>query len=534
MSSYAPPAPATTLGSKLWGQWKAGSGAYTDAGTTLAANTQTVRQWNDQSGNGRHFSQATGANRPAYRTSIVNGKSVLRFDGAASFMSLAAAFAPTGSFSIIAVLATSSTADQMFLSGTGINRQVRLNESATGCLSLYEGTNAHRSAATTFPTNGTFGIAAWRGTVAAGCRIYKNAAEAYYAANPTPFAATLSVDVLGRFELTGGTLYSNLDLAELIFINGDLTRAEWRSLQEYLANEYAITIPAEVASVPEINFCQVTEANGAYFNLGYSRHPGVIGLGDWSIDPVEALALARSISIADAAAIYTSASGIPELSAFAPNDGLGFAAFKGYMMLDLEGASSLLDVYPAIIAAIRLKVPGARLLVWLGAPSFLANAAEKSWVSAADGVLMECYQAAVETTAEASAAAYQVVQDTRGYLNSAGLSSKALIPNLALEVGHTYPGYVYPDGPLTTAADLAARHTAIRDTEVCEAIAYWVACTPSNTQRRSDINGVAAGLDALISTAGANPVSVLSRPLQRRAGLRTRQLSFGTSLPISS
>jgi len=41
----------------------------------------TVARWEDQSGNNRHFTQGTLNNRPVLKTSILNNKNVLEFDG---------------------------------------------------------------------------------------------------------------------------------------------------------------------------------------------------------------------------------------------------------------------------------------------------------------------------------------------------------------------------------------------------------------------------------------------------------------------
>jgi hypothetical protein len=66
-------------GLKLW--LLAGVGAFSDAGSTPAVNNDAVRQWNDQSGLSKTFSQSILGSRPTYKTSILNSKSVIRFDG---------------------------------------------------------------------------------------------------------------------------------------------------------------------------------------------------------------------------------------------------------------------------------------------------------------------------------------------------------------------------------------------------------------------------------------------------------------------
>lgn len=73
--------PSSEAGLRLWLQ--AGVGYWQDtAGTTPAtADTTAVARWDDQSGNGYHVTQVTANKRPLLRTSIINGQSVLRFDG---------------------------------------------------------------------------------------------------------------------------------------------------------------------------------------------------------------------------------------------------------------------------------------------------------------------------------------------------------------------------------------------------------------------------------------------------------------------
>lgn len=59
----------------------ADGGVYTNAGTTQATQNQAVQQWNDLSGNNRHATQTTAANRPLFRNNVANNKPGLRFTG---------------------------------------------------------------------------------------------------------------------------------------------------------------------------------------------------------------------------------------------------------------------------------------------------------------------------------------------------------------------------------------------------------------------------------------------------------------------
>jgi len=71
--------PNSISGLKLW--LKGDAGVFSDAGITPAVADGTVQQWNDQSGNGNHVSEATLGARPLFKTGILNGRSIVRFDG---------------------------------------------------------------------------------------------------------------------------------------------------------------------------------------------------------------------------------------------------------------------------------------------------------------------------------------------------------------------------------------------------------------------------------------------------------------------
>jgi hypothetical protein len=74
----------------------------TDA-STITLNSTTVSQWNDKSGNGRNFSQATAGNQPTYQASGINSKPSVAFNGALN-----------NSMSASSVLSSGSTAGSIF------------------------------------------------------------------------------------------------------------------------------------------------------------------------------------------------------------------------------------------------------------------------------------------------------------------------------------------------------------------------------------------------------------------------------------
>jgi hypothetical protein len=110
--------------------------SYIDAGSTLvSADGDAVFQENDRTTNGFNAVQTTLAARPLNKRNIVNGKSVLRFDGTDDFMTfgniLNSVFAGADKkFAIIMALANYGTSENVrvmskYVDGTG-TRQIRV------------------------------------------------------------------------------------------------------------------------------------------------------------------------------------------------------------------------------------------------------------------------------------------------------------------------------------------------------------------------------------------------------------------------
>lgn len=95
-----------SLGANLTAWYLADTGVYKDAGSTLAANNETVQQWNDQSGNAHHLSQATSGNRPTYKTaSDYNTQKGIDFVAASSnFMTTPSQVIPSNNTTISAFI----------------------------------------------------------------------------------------------------------------------------------------------------------------------------------------------------------------------------------------------------------------------------------------------------------------------------------------------------------------------------------------------------------------------------------------------
>ena len=88
--------------------------ARTSRGYSTPVDADTVQNWKDLSGNGRHLVQATIASRPRYKINIQNGKPALLFDGSDDFLTLGKVDIRTAT--CIAVLRTLVTTNQVLLS----------------------------------------------------------------------------------------------------------------------------------------------------------------------------------------------------------------------------------------------------------------------------------------------------------------------------------------------------------------------------------------------------------------------------------
>ena len=98
-------------------------------GGSLVAADGVVARWEDKSGNARHATQATLANRPQRKTGIKNGKDIIRFDGTKSMINSVAQLATTSGTIFVTANRPGAGTDQLFFqagslsakSGVGIS-----------------------------------------------------------------------------------------------------------------------------------------------------------------------------------------------------------------------------------------------------------------------------------------------------------------------------------------------------------------------------------------------------------------------------
>jgi hypothetical protein len=256
--SYAQ-APGNVSTNLRW--WlKANAGTFTDNGTTAAADGQSVQQWNDQSVVLNHTRQTTLANKPVYRTNIINGNPVLRFAGDQFIDGLAApGIGPTDHLYMFMVMTQSSYSPGGTSDGNGtfiIDRTSATNnllsfKMVNGDKYYYQKRNDAGGSLT-----GPISVTSAQTNTVTLVSFFRNVGVSY------------GININGRLDATSGGDSENItapvirlgrhtstpngglngDLAELILYNNLLSVADRLKVESYLAIKYGITLDQSVAT----------------------------------------------------------------------------------------------------------------------------------------------------------------------------------------------------------------------------------------------------------------------------------------------
>ena len=205
-------------------------------GGSLVAADGAIARWQDKSGNARHATQATLANRPLLKTAIQNGKSVARFDGSNDFM-VHGMTTTSGSFSIFAV--TKELGVQSSYRGivaVGID-----SDSGSMLLSKAQSTwGTYSSSSAASPSTSAAGTSAFRLL----CMIDNGAAGGFFymdaAANGT-WAGNTRGQTLPHVGGSAGQ-YTYSDIAEILVFPSALSDTNRQQVERYLGEKWGITV----------------------------------------------------------------------------------------------------------------------------------------------------------------------------------------------------------------------------------------------------------------------------------------------------
>lgn len=234
--------PRSISGLSLWFDPSDSSTLFQNSSLTtpISSDGQTVSGMSDKSGNNYY---ATSTNGPTYKTNIVNGKSILRFNGSQWINNVSYPF-PNTAYSIFAIGYLTT-----FYSGSG-GYQRLLQAYPDGILFL----GTLNSNVATFT-----GVGAWQGGTAANSPSY-NWLGSWYLVEMQLSGSTLYPYVTGNAQSTKGSSstssFTNLniggangafsgqpwygDIGEILVYNSYLANADRQKIEGYLAWKWGI------------------------------------------------------------------------------------------------------------------------------------------------------------------------------------------------------------------------------------------------------------------------------------------------------
>lgn len=212
----------------------AGSNTLTNTGSTtfgqgVAYYSGVVAKELDQSGSGNNATQTTQSKRPAYQTSIQNGKPMLLFDGVSDLLSIPSLALSTAHTAFIVVKPVALSG--VLIGGAANNQLFSLD--ATNV--TYNAQASSVAVAHGMSANTTYILAVWRsGTTV---RFYKNGVQ--LGTDQTLGANnTLTVSAIGAYS--DGTSPTNSYLADDIIYNSALSAGQIAQEFAYLNAKHAV------------------------------------------------------------------------------------------------------------------------------------------------------------------------------------------------------------------------------------------------------------------------------------------------------
>lgn len=201
-----------------------------DLGVTL--NGATVSAWADQSGNGRHATQGTGAAQPAYTASSIGSKPALTFDGTDDFLACAATNIAADPCTLFAVCRTATQANRFVCDGGTTGSRLVLYAASGIVSSIFGGGQINRltDMSTAHVYIGTFNGASSRLSVDGVSDVTGNTGAA-----GTSGGFSIGINQ-ARSAIWSGPI------SEIGLISGTLTTANEAALRRYLGARYGITV----------------------------------------------------------------------------------------------------------------------------------------------------------------------------------------------------------------------------------------------------------------------------------------------------
>jgi hypothetical protein len=200
-----------------------------------------VATWTDSSASAANATQGTGANKPTYKTGIVNGLSVVRFDGLADFLNIGDLSALTAgeAFIVVKLDADPPVAEGgLWQIGSEQNAATQFPFPGDGVIYDQFGTSIRKSTVNPATTLAQWNIYS----------VYSAANDWQSYLNGVSISSTVTNTVgfdtaclLGRsFQVPATTLHLKGDIAEFLLYDSKLSSDDRAAVVSYLQTKYAL------------------------------------------------------------------------------------------------------------------------------------------------------------------------------------------------------------------------------------------------------------------------------------------------------
>jgi len=258
----------------LWLDGADSSTLFTDtAGATrVTADGNTIGSWRDKSTNSYLFTQATAGNRPTYKTAILNGQSITRWNGTSTGLQSSTTLpfytsaSSGGSFFFVFMVTGNTTQRFLMTYQNQTSGTFCVSESEIGCptgnvdtgnFGIQQGCSKANVALNQVTTNQYMIMnlnLLSSGTAPANTTIFKNGTSAsmtaqnggFYSGTTYPFANNARYLNIG-YRVPVGVFPIDCwlagDIAEIIWYQTPLPTVQRQAVEGYLARKWGITVP---------------------------------------------------------------------------------------------------------------------------------------------------------------------------------------------------------------------------------------------------------------------------------------------------
>ena len=269
--------PSSISGLAMWLDGADPSTLFTDTSATTAvtADGNSIAAWRDKSTNAYLFTQATAGSRPTYKTSILNGRSITRFNGTSTFLQSSATLpfytsSTSGGSFFVVFMATTVTTQRFLMTyqnqvtntycGTESELGYTTGNNGQGNFGMHQGcSRATIAASGTIVINSYVlmsYILATTGTTPANSTIFKNGTSltpsndqtGFYSAGSYPSANNARFLNIGARVFNGSQAtdcWHSGDIAELIWYRTPVTTTERQGIESYLSSKWNISVPTQ-------------------------------------------------------------------------------------------------------------------------------------------------------------------------------------------------------------------------------------------------------------------------------------------------